>query len=73
MASNNMQLLTYSCPALVQNSEVVKDEWKVTKHRDFPPPVGKMIDLAYCLSLLFGRPVVSIYRPYYTALLHTVC
>ena len=45
----------------------------VTKHRDFPKPAGKIIDLAYCLSSLFGRPVVSIsltYRPYYVATLH---
>ena len=47
---------------------------RVTKQIS-PPPVGKIIDLAYCLSLLFGSPVVSIsltYCPYYTALLHVL-
>ena len=36
----------------------MKDEWK-GHETDFPTPVGKIIDLAYCLSLLFGRPVVE--------------
>ena len=43
----------------------MKDEWK-GHETDFPTPVGKIIDLAYCLSLLFGRPVVSVSLTYRT-------
>ena len=52
----------------------MKDEWKGHETQRFPHTSRQDNRFGYCLSLLFGRPVVSISLTYvrtsYTALLH---